>query len=150
MHSKQAHLVTWWKLSMNSSTNWSQSKLDYCATLTKHLTSDQYRCFIVEKQPPQVMKTNNRFTAEVRYVTTRAYRWGWICRVVLRLLVGSKLNIHMSTPEVSVSIIKWVQIPLVLIVGLYFVSLFSEKQSKAIYHDPLSVLVINYTVYFCI
>ncbi|XP_065883114.1 signal transducer and activator of transcription 5B-like [Dysidea avara] len=58
-------------------------------------------CFIVEKQPPQVMKTNNRFTAEVR------------------LLVGNKLNIHMSTPEVSVSIIN-------------------EKQAKAIFHDPLA------------
>ncbi|CAB4069921.1 STAT5B [Lepeophtheirus salmonis] len=42
--------------------------------------------FIIEKQPPQVMKTNTRFTATVR------------------LLVGGVLNVHMATPQVSVSI----------------------------------------------
>ena len=58
----------------------------------------------MEKQPPQVMKTNNRFTAEVRYVF---YHLGLgLSCFVFRLLVGNKLNIHMSTPEVSVSIIK--------------------------------------------
>merc|ERR1712013_802363 len=44
--------------------------------------------FIIEKQSPQVMKTNTRFTATVR------------------LLVGGQLNVHMASPSVSVSIIS--------------------------------------------
>ena len=44
--------------------------------------------FLIEKQPPQVMKTNTRFTATVRF------------------LVGVKLNVHMSSPVVRVSIIS--------------------------------------------
>jgi len=47
--------------------------------------------FIIEKQPPQVMKTNTRFTATVR------------------LLVGGQLNVHMASPSVSVSIISETQ-----------------------------------------
>ena len=47
--------------------------------------------FIIEKQPPQVMKTNTRFTATVR------------------LLVGGQLNVHMASPSVSVSIISEAQ-----------------------------------------
>ena len=41
-----------------------------------------YSTFIIERQPPQVMKTNTRFTAMVR------------------LLVGGKLNVHMTPPQV--------------------------------------------------
>ncbi|XP_063231375.1 signal transducer and activator of transcription 5B isoform X2 [Bacillus rossius redtenbacheri] len=44
--------------------------------------------FIIEKQPPQVMKTNTRFTSTVR------------------LLVGGKLNVHMTPPQVKVTIIS--------------------------------------------
>lgn len=44
--------------------------------------------FLIEKQPPQVMKTNTRFAATVR------------------LLCGVKLNVHMSSPTVSVTIIS--------------------------------------------
>ncbi|XP_059610175.1 signal transducer and activator of transcription 5A-like isoform X2 [Phlebotomus argentipes] len=44
--------------------------------------------FVIEKQPPQVMKTNTRFTATVR------------------LLVGPKLNIQMNSPSVRVSIVS--------------------------------------------
>nr|XP_027199472.1 signal transducer and activator of transcription 5A-like [Dermatophagoides pteronyssinus] len=44
--------------------------------------------FVIEKQPPQVMKTNTRFTATVR------------------LLVGCKLNLHLAPPNVSVHIIS--------------------------------------------
>ena len=36
--------------------------------------------FVIEKQPPQVLKTNTRFSATIR------------------LLVGTKLNVHMSPP----------------------------------------------------
>lgn len=46
------------------------------------------RTFLIEKQPPQVMKTNTRFTANVRF------------------LVGVKLNVHMSSPSVRVTIIS--------------------------------------------
>ena len=44
--------------------------------------------FIIEKQPPQVMKTNTKFTATVR------------------LLVGGALNVQRSSPTVRVSIIS--------------------------------------------
>ena len=43
---------------------------------------------MLEREPPQVLKTANRFLATVR------------------MLVGNKLNFHMSPPEVAVSIIK--------------------------------------------
>ena len=44
--------------------------------------------FIIEKQPPQVMKTNTRFTATVR------------------LLVGGQLQVHMASPSVCVNIVS--------------------------------------------
>lgn len=44
--------------------------------------------FLIEKQPPQVMKTNTRFTATARF------------------LVGVKLNVQMSSPVVRVTIIS--------------------------------------------
>ncbi|KAL1490502.1 hypothetical protein ABEB36_013184 [Hypothenemus hampei] len=56
--------------------------------ITQLLSSLVTSTFIIEKQPPQVMKTNTRFTATVR------------------LLVGGKLNVHMSPPQVKVSIIS--------------------------------------------
>jgi len=51
--------------------------------VTQLLSSLVTSTFIVEKQPPQVMKTNTRFTSTVR------------------LLVGGKLNVHMTPPQVS-------------------------------------------------
>lgn len=50
--------------------------------LTKLLSCFCNSTFIIEKQPPQVMKTNTRFTSTVR------------------LLVGGKLNVHMTPPQV--------------------------------------------------
>ncbi|KAF7489895.1 Signal transducer and activator of transcription 5A [Sarcoptes scabiei] len=44
--------------------------------------------FVIEKQPPQVMKTNTRFTA------------------IVRLLVGCKINLHLAPPSVTVHIIS--------------------------------------------
>lgn len=44
--------------------------------------------FVIEKQPPQVMKTNTRFTTTVR------------------LLVGAKLNLFLTPPVVNVHIIS--------------------------------------------
>ncbi|XP_065883678.1 signal transducer and activator of transcription 5B-like [Dysidea avara] len=52
--------------------------------------------FIIEKQPPQVLKIKKGFSAEIR------------------LLVGTKLNIYMNTPEVEVSIVNDKQAKLVL------------------------------------
>ncbi|GIY78911.1 signal transducer and activator of transcription 5B [Caerostris darwini] len=47
--------------------------------------------FIIEKQPPQVIKTNTRFSTKVR------------------LLVGSKLGVSMSSPQVKVTIVSEAQ-----------------------------------------
>ncbi|CAB4065819.1 STAT5B [Lepeophtheirus salmonis] len=64
--------------------------------------------FIIEKQPPQVLKTNTRFSATVR------------------LLVGTKMNIHMSPPLVTVSIISEAQANSLLRAG-------TSKKSKSEY-----------------
>ena len=54
--------------------------------LTQHITEllEQLliESFVLEKQPPQVIKTSNKFSATIR------------------LLVGSKLQVHLSVPEV--------------------------------------------------
>ncbi|GIY42864.1 signal transducer and activator of transcription 5B [Caerostris extrusa] len=47
--------------------------------------------FVIEKQPPQVIKTNTRFSTKVR------------------LLVGSKLGVSMSSPQVKVTIVSEAQ-----------------------------------------
>lgn len=59
--------------------------------ITGLLSSLVTSTFIIEKQPPQVMKTNTKFTATVR------------------LLVGGKLNVHMTPPQVKVTIISEAQ-----------------------------------------
>ena len=64
---------------------------DLLARITELLSNLVTGTFIIEKQPPQVMKTNTRFTATVR------------------LLVGSGLNVHMEAPTVSVSIVSEAQ-----------------------------------------
>merc|ERR1712062_628533 len=58
------------------------------ASVTVLLSNLVTGTFVIEKQPPQVMKTNTRFTATVR------------------LLVGGVLNVHMAAPAVSVSIVS--------------------------------------------
>lgn len=64
-----------------------QDKLpDLISLVTSLLSSLVTSTFIVEKQPPQVVKTNTRFSSTVR------------------LLVGNKLNVHMTPPQVSVSL----------------------------------------------
>ncbi|XP_013779006.1 signal transducer and activator of transcription 5B-like isoform X1 [Limulus polyphemus] len=59
--------------------------------ITGLLSSLVTSTFVIEKLPPQVMKTNTRFTATVR------------------LLVGGKLNVHMTPPQVRVTIISEAQ-----------------------------------------
>ncbi|XP_071451764.1 signal transducer and activator of transcription 5B isoform X2 [Hetaerina americana] len=61
------------------------------AQITQLLSQLVTSTFIIEKQPPQVMKTNTRFTSTVR------------------LLVGGKLNVHMTPPQVKVTIISEAQ-----------------------------------------
>lgn len=56
--------------------------------ITQLLSSLVTSTFIIEKQPPQVMKTNTRFASTVR------------------LLVGGKLNVYMNPPQVKVTIIS--------------------------------------------
>merc|ERR1719219_236764 len=64
---------------------------DLLSGITDLLSNLVTGTFIIEKQPPQVMKTNTRFTSTVR------------------LLVGGQLNVHMASPNVSVSIISEAQ-----------------------------------------
>ena len=81
---------------------------------------------MLEKQPPQVIKTANRFSSTVRYANSRRkhnfvlvypatgdihvhdmfhmYVDVHVCWS--RILVGGKLQIHLGFPEVQVSIIK--------------------------------------------
>ncbi|TKC49356.1 hypothetical protein EI555_016897, partial [Monodon monoceros] len=58
------------------------------ATITDIISALVTSTFIIEKQPPQVLKTQTKFAATVR------------------LLVGGKLNVHMSPPQVKATIIS--------------------------------------------
>ncbi|XP_061872767.1 signal transducer and activator of transcription 5B-like isoform X1 [Colius striatus] len=62
------------------------SKLN--GTITDIISALVTSTFIIEKQPPQVLKTQTKFTATVR------------------LLVGGKLNVHMNPPQVKATIIS--------------------------------------------
>lgn len=59
--------------------------MNQCVSQLRHLVQHS---FVMEKQPPQVLKTQTKFAATVR------------------LLIGGKLNIYMSPPEVRSSIIS--------------------------------------------
>ncbi|XP_060870329.1 signal transducer and activator of transcription 5B-like [Metopolophium dirhodum] len=59
---------------------------------TQYLSSLVTSTFVIITQPPQVLKTNTRFLAEVR------------------LLIGGKLNIHKTSPMVKVSIVNESQV----------------------------------------
>lgn len=77
--------------------------------MTQLLSSLVTSTFIIEKQPPQVMKTNTRygfFLIVVVFVTIDI-----ISRftATVRLLVGGKLNVHMNPPQVKVTIISEAQ-----------------------------------------
>lgn len=63
------------------------------------------RSFVLEKQPPQVIKTSNRFSATIRYLYDYYYYYFYI--ISIRLLVGSKLQLHLNVPEVVASIIRY-------------------------------------------
>jgi signal transducer and activator of transcription 5B len=82
-------------LCQNLPLNPSPGLTERLATLNKQITSLLSNLvtstFIIEKQPPQVMKTNTRFTSTIR------------------LLVGGKLNVNMTPPQVKVTIISEAQ-----------------------------------------
>ncbi|XP_051522719.1 signal transducer and activator of transcription 5B isoform X2 [Myxocyprinus asiaticus] len=61
------------------------------ATVTDIISALVTSTFIIEKQPPQVLKTQTKFSATVR------------------LLVGGKLNVHMNPPQVKATIISELQ-----------------------------------------
>uniref|UniRef100_A0A671T863 Signal transducer and activator of transcription n=1 Tax=Sinocyclocheilus anshuiensis TaxID=1608454 RepID=A0A671T863_9TELE len=58
------------------------------STITDIISTLVTSTFIIEKQPPQVLKTQTKFAATVR------------------LLVGGKLNVHMNPPQVKATIIS--------------------------------------------
>ncbi|KAI5102878.1 signal transducer and activator of transcription 5B [Silurus meridionalis] len=58
------------------------------ATITDIISALVTGTFIIEKQPPQVLKTQTKFATTVR------------------LLVGGKLNVHMNPPQVKATIIN--------------------------------------------
>ncbi|XP_015682931.1 signal transducer and activator of transcription 5B-like, partial [Protobothrops mucrosquamatus] len=61
---------------------------DLNTTVTDIISALVTSTFIIEKQPPQVLKTQIKFAATVR------------------LLVGGKLNVHMNPPQVKATIIS--------------------------------------------
>uniref|UniRef100_A0A3B4CBU2 Signal transducer and activator of transcription n=1 Tax=Pygocentrus nattereri TaxID=42514 RepID=A0A3B4CBU2_PYGNA len=61
---------------------------DLNSTITDIISTLVTSTFIIEKQPPQVLKTQTKFAATVR------------------LLVGGKLNVHMNPPQVKATIIS--------------------------------------------
>lgn len=65
-----------------------QTRMAEALTLLSSLITSS---FVIEKQPPQVMKTNTRFTATVR------------------LLIGKKLDAQLTQPLVKVSIVSEAQ-----------------------------------------
>ena len=89
--------------------------------LTMLLDSLVKSSFVIEKQPPQVLKTNTRFSATVR------------------LLVGTKLNVHMSPPVVTVSIISEAQANSLLRTP-------PNKKSRAEYSSGINIVQIVYIV----
>uniref|UniRef100_A0A8C9WE67 Signal transducer and activator of transcription n=1 Tax=Scleropages formosus TaxID=113540 RepID=A0A8C9WE67_SCLFO len=60
---------------------------DLNSTITDIISALVTSTFIIEKQPPQVLKTQTKFAATVR------------------LLVGGRLNVHMNPPQVKATII---------------------------------------------
>uniref|UniRef100_UPI00358E64A9 signal transducer and activator of transcription 5B-like isoform X2 n=1 Tax=Myxine glutinosa TaxID=7769 RepID=UPI00358E64A9 len=62
--------------------------VDLNSKITALLSTLVTSTFVIERQPPQVLKTQLKFAATVR------------------LLVGGKLNVHMNPPQVSATIIS--------------------------------------------
>lgn len=76
------HTALFLIFSLVTEPNASQCLLQYNALVYRLL----HNCLIVDQQPPQVLKTQTRFTASARF------------------LVGTKLNLHMDPPEVRLGL----------------------------------------------
>jgi signal transducer and activator of transcription 5B len=79
--------LSFWKLLSRGSFSLFQN----CRLLNfDHLSVILFVCstFVIENQPPQVLKTCSRFSATARS------------------LIGSRLNLHMTLPQVSVTIVS--------------------------------------------
>ena len=88
--SRAQHMLTS-PLAYNDPSNLIGSLAELNEKYTGLIVKITQKTFIIEKQPPQVMKTNTRFTSTVR------------------LLVGVKASLHHYPPRVDVSIISEAQ-----------------------------------------
>jgi len=85
-HFKKPLSLALWLIAVSA--NWQPVKFCGWCILKLMMCLCQHSTFIIEKQPPQVLKKDSRFTATVR------------------LLVGGKLNVHMNPPTVKATIIR--------------------------------------------
>lgn len=77
---------------LNTSEGFNEILANLNNQMTSLLSNLVTSTFIIEKQPPQVIQTNAKFTSTVR------------------LLVGDKLNVHMTQPQVKVTVISEAQV----------------------------------------
>ncbi|XP_039268530.1 signal transducer and activator of transcription 5B-like isoform X2 [Styela clava] len=100
------------------------------STITSLLSTLVTSTFIIEKQPPQVLKTQTRFGATIR------------------LLVGGKLNVHMNPPTVKASIISEAQAKALLKNENRSLAEMSgdilNRESVMEYHPQTGILSVNF------
>lgn len=100
------------------------------STITGLLSTLVTSTFIIEKQPPQVLKTQTRFGATIR------------------LLVGGKLNVHMNPPTVKASIISESQAKSLLKNESRSMAEMSgeilNRESVMEYHPQTGILSVNF------
>uniref|UniRef100_A0A8C7JAH6 Signal transducer and activator of transcription n=1 Tax=Oncorhynchus kisutch TaxID=8019 RepID=A0A8C7JAH6_ONCKI len=103
---------------------------DLNSTITDIISALVTSTFIIEKQPPQVLKTQTKFVATVR------------------LLVGGKLNVHMNPPQVKATIISEQQAKAFpLITDIYCLSGIGEILNNNCvmeYHQATGTLSANF------
>lgn len=102
-------------------------------TITALLSTLVTSTFIIEKQPPQVLKTQTRFSATIR------------------LLVGGKLNVHMAPPTVEANIISENQAKMLLSTESGGGETMRDRAGEILnnkclmeYHPQTSVLSVSY------
>ena len=62
-------------------------------------------CFIIERQPPQIIKTQTRFGAQLRLLLgTNTVLIPYF--ITVYLLIGNKLSMHMNPPSVRAVILS--------------------------------------------
>uniref|UniRef100_A0AAZ3SE76 Signal transducer and activator of transcription n=1 Tax=Oncorhynchus tshawytscha TaxID=74940 RepID=A0AAZ3SE76_ONCTS len=98
---------------------------DLNSTITDIISALVTSTFIIEKQPPQVLKTQTKFVATVR------------------LLVGGKLNVHMNPPQVKATIISEQQAKSPLITDIYCLKILNNNCVME-YHQATGTLSANF------